>query len=135
MTHRASPCRIPLFLNGGGMRGGDVHPTIADQPFLGEVSSAPKYRFWSVDDRFPAMEPVSEGGVSVPGELYDVDLDVIRDRFIAAEPPELELSVIELEDGSSAMAVVLRLDRPDSRLIDISDRGGWRAYRGIGPAQ
>jgi len=27
--------------------------------------------------------------VSVPGELYDVPLDVIRDRFIPAEPPEL----------------------------------------------
>ena len=69
--------------------------------------------------------------MSVPGELYDVPLDVIRDRFIPAEPPELELSVIELDDGSSAVAVVLRevrargRHRPDRHLR----AGGWRAYR------
>ena len=68
--------------------------------------------------------------MSVPGELYDVPLTTIRDQFIPAEPPELELGVIELADGESALAVVLRAEgpgRPD--LVDISDRGGWRAYR------
>jgi hypothetical protein len=71
--------------------------------------------------------------VSVPGELYDVPLDVIRDRFIPAEPPELELSVIELDDGGSAVAVVLRevAHQAGTGLTDISEAGGWRAYRGI----
>ena len=57
---------------------------------------------------------------------------MIRDRFIPAEPPELELSVIELADGSSAMAVILREDahRAGTGLTDISEHGGWRAYRG-----
>jgi hypothetical protein len=42
----------------------------------------------------------------------------------------LELGVVELADGESALAVVLRetvLNAPE--LVDISDRGGWRAYR------
>ncbi len=74
--------------------------------------------------------PVDEGGVSVVGELYDVPLDTLRDRFIPAEPDELELSVIELDDGSSAVAVVLRRESLNSpELTDISDRNGWRAYR------
>ena len=122
---------VPLFVNGGGMRGGNVHHSIEGNPFLGEARTAPRYRFYSVRDEFPALWPVAEGGVSVPGELYEVSLDVIRDRFIPAEPPELELSVVELEDGSSAMVVVLRevAYRAGTGLIDISDAGGWRAYR------
>ena len=121
---------VPLFVNGEGMRGGSVHHTIAAHPFLGHVRTAPKYRFFSVGDRFPALWPVDQGGVSVPGELYDVPLTTIRDQFIPAEPVELELGVVELADGESALAVVLRrevLDSPD--LVDISDLGGWRQYR------
>jgi gamma-glutamylcyclotransferase (GGCT)/AIG2-like uncharacterized protein YtfP len=120
---------VPLFVNGEGMRGGAVHHTIDAHPFLGHARTAPKYRFFSVGDRFPAMWPVDQGGVSVPGELYDVPLTTIRDQFIPAEPAELELGVIELADGESALAVVLRreyLGTPD--LVDISDRGGWRNY-------
>ena len=88
------------------------------------------FRFFSVGDRFPAMWLVDQEGVSVPGELYDVPLTTIRDRFIPAEPSELDLGVIELADGESALAVVLRrefLGAPE--LVDISDRGGWRDYR------
>lgn len=121
---------VPLFVNGEGMRGGSVHPSIAEHPFLGAASTAPIYRFYSVGDRFPALWPVAEGGVSVVGELYDVPLTTLRERFIPAEPDELELSVIQLADGSSAVAVVLRRDHLDSAdLTDISDRADWRAYR------
>ena len=121
---------VPLFVNGGGMRGGNVHHSIEGLPFLGEARTAPRYRFFSIRDEFPGLWPVAEGGVSVPGELYDVPLDVIRDRFIPAEPPELELSVIEMDDGSSAVAVVLRevAHQAGTGLIDISETGGWRAF-------
>ena len=115
---------MPLFVNGGGMRGGDVHYSIEGLPFLGEARTASRYRFFSIRDEFPGLWPVAEGGVSVPGELYEVPLDVIRDRFIPAEPPELELSVIEMADGSSAVAVVLREARTSRHgLTDISEPG------------
>ena len=125
---------VPLFVNGGGMRGGNVHHSIEGLPFLGEASTAPRYRFFSVRDEFPALWPVAEGGVSVEGELYEVSLDVIRDRFIPAEPPELELGVLELADGSSALVVLLRAVAHEAGdgLIDISDHGGWRSYRTAG---
>ena len=122
---------VPLFVNGGGMRGGEVHYSIEGLPFVGEARTAPRYRFFSVRDEFPGLWPVDEGGVSIPGELYDVPLDVIRDRFIPAEPPELELSVVELDDGSSALVVLVRANFYESGegLKDISEYGGWRAYR------
>ena len=121
---------VPLFVNGDGMRGGRVHHTIEAHPFLGAARTAPRYRFFSVRDEFPALWPAADG-VSVEGELYDVPLDVIRDAFIPAEPPELELSVVELEDGGSALVVVLRADvhAAGDGLKDISAHGGWRAYK------
>ena len=121
---------VPLFLNGEGMRGGRVHPSIAHHPFLGEARTAPRYRFYVYQDRFPALWPVADGGVSVPGELIELPLEAVRDEFLPVEPPELELGVVELTDGSASLAVVLRPDvhARGSGLVDISDHGGWRAY-------
>jgi hypothetical protein len=121
---------VPLFLNGEGMRGGRVHPHIAHYRFLGEARTAPRYRFYVYEDRFPALWPVAEGGVSVPGELVELPLESVRDEFLPVEPPELELGVVELADGAAALAVLLRPDvhARGTGLADISDYGGWRAY-------
>jgi len=122
---------VYLMTNGEGMRGGSVHHTIADQTFVGERLTAPKYRFFSVRDEFPGILPVSdESGAAVRGELYDVSLEVIRDRFLPDEPPELELGVVELADGTSALSMVLRRGEQEHGLhTDITAYGGWRAYR------
>jgi gamma-glutamylcyclotransferase (GGCT)/AIG2-like uncharacterized protein YtfP len=122
---------VPLFVNGEGMRGGSVHHSIEGHPFLGPARTAPRYRFFSVRDEFPALWPVEEDGASIEGELYDVPLEVIRDKFIPSEPPELELSVVELADGSAALVVILRAAAYASGegLIDISTYGSWRTYR------
>jgi gamma-glutamylcyclotransferase (GGCT)/AIG2-like uncharacterized protein YtfP len=120
---------VYLMTNGEGMRGGSVHHTIADQTFVGERETAPKYRFFSVRDEFPGILPVTDGsGAAVRGELYDVSLDVVRDRFLPDEPAELELGVVELADGTSALSMVLRRDQ-QGRHRDITEHGGWRAYR------
>lgn len=119
-----------LFVNGEGMKGGAVHHNIAEHEFLGEVATAPRYRLYSVRDEFPGMAEAAPGeGVSVPGELYEVPLTTLLHQFLPDEPPELELNVIELSDGSAAIAVMLR-EGERERNADISDRGGWRAYRG-----
>jgi hypothetical protein len=121
---------VPLFLNGEGMRGGRVHPSIAHHRFLGETATAPRYRFYVYEDRFPALWPVAEGGVSVPGELIELPLAAVRDEFLPVEPPELELGVVELADGAAALAVLLRpeVHTRGSGLTDISNLGGWRAW-------
>ena len=98
---------------------------------IGVVSgSAARYRFYAYESRFPALWPVDEGGVSVPGELVGLSLTAVRDEFMPVEPPELELGVVELTDGSAALAVILRPDvhARGTGLVDISDYGGWRAY-------
>ena len=110
------------------MRGGPLHHQLRGTPLLCVARSAPRYRYFSVGDRFPAMH--ASGAGHVVGEVYDVPLTVLRDHLLPAEPPELEIGVIELEDGSAALATVLRdayLDSPE--LKDITAVGDWRAYR------
>jgi gamma-glutamylcyclotransferase (GGCT)/AIG2-like uncharacterized protein YtfP len=120
----------PLFLNGGGMRGGPVHSQLHGAPLIGETRTAPAYRFYSVRDEFPGLWAVQDGGVAVAGEVYDVPLDVMRTSLLPAEPPELELGVIELADGSSCLAFLLRKEVHErgEGLTDISEHGGWHAY-------
>ena len=98
---------VPLFLNGEGMRGGRVHPSIAHHRFLGETSTAPRYRFYVYQDRFPALWPVTDGGVAVPGELIELPLEAVRDEFLPVEPPELELGVVELALGPAGGSTVM----------------------------
>src|SRR5580700_8563016 len=87
-----------MFLNGDGMAGGRAHYAI---------EAAPLYRFYSVRDEFPALYPVAEGGQAVLGELYDVPMGPLS-ALLATEPEELELSIIELDDGELSFAMVLR---------------------------
>jgi gamma-glutamylcyclotransferase (GGCT)/AIG2-like uncharacterized protein YtfP len=125
-----------MFLNGGGMRGGAVHHQIEGAPLVGELRTAPTYRFYSVRDEFPALVATAEGGAAIIGELYDVPIEMLHHSLLPAEPPELELGTIELEDGSVSFAVLLRrevLER-GMGLIEITKYGGWRAYRDEGQA-
>jgi Allophanate hydrolase C-terminal domain len=119
-----------MFLNGGAMAGGPLHPLLRGARLVAVTRTAPRYRFWSVGDRFPALQPVADGGVAVAGEVYDVPLDVLRESLLPAEPPELELGVIELSDGRSCLAMLLRRPAAEpAQLHDISGHAGWRQYQ------
>ena len=121
-----------MFLNGGAMRGGPLHHLLGGAPLVGVVRTAPRYGFYSVGDRFPALDPEPDPGtaVSVAGELYDVPWETLRERLLPAEPPELELGVIELEDGAGTLAMVRRRTYAETAnaYCDISDHADWRAY-------
>ncbi|WP_405493967.1 gamma-glutamylcyclotransferase [Nocardia sp. NBC_00511] len=119
-----------IFLNGGAMRGGPLNYLLDGAPFAGEAKTAPHYRFYSVGDRFPGLHPVAYGGAPIDGELFDVPMEVLRNRLLPAEPPELELGVIALADNTSVLSMLLR--RPIisyPQLIDITDFGSWSTYR------
>jgi hypothetical protein len=121
---------VRMFLNGEGMSGGSLNAHLRDAVLIGQRRTAARYRFYSVRDEFPGLHPVPAGGVQVPGELYEVSYAVLRDELLPAEPPELELGIIELDDGSGSLSMRMRaqaLDGPG--VLDISDRGGWLSYR------
>ena len=119
-----------IFLNGGGMSGGPLHRHLRGAPMVRRARSAPRYRFFAVGGEFPAMLDVGEGGASVTGEVYDVPLETLLHSLMPAEPPQLELGLIELDDGTACLATVLRQEyRRTDELVDISELGDWRAYQ------
>ncbi len=111
------------------MRGGAVHENLSGETFLGEATTAPRYRFYSIRDEFPGVADVGTGdGGAVRGELYGVELRTLLDRFLPGEPSELELGVVELDDGRAVLGMMLRPEER-GRHLDITALGGWRAYR------
>lgn len=121
---------VRMFVNGQALRGGSLSDAMADASFLGEVSTAPNYRFYSVRDEFPGLHPVSTNGRAVPGEVYEMPYEMLRGRLLPREPVELELTVIELADGRGSLSMRMRDDAiNDAGVVDISDAGGWLAYK------
>jgi gamma-glutamylcyclotransferase (GGCT)/AIG2-like uncharacterized protein YtfP len=119
-----------MFLNGTAMAGGADHHLVGSSPLVARTTTAARYRFHSVDDGYPALEYVGEGGAQVQGEVYDMSYEQLRDVLLPGEPAGLELGVIELADGTGSLAMVLRREYPaHPRLVDISETGSWRAYR------
>lgn len=142
---------VLMFLTGDGMRGGPLHRHIGTAEFLGERRTLPRYRFYSIRDEFPALHPAYDGGHAILGELYEVPMPRLHE-LLAREPPELELSIVELapgdpagsspapggagpgEPGSVELSFGMILRRGEDRggrHADISHHGGWRAYRGL----
>jgi gamma-glutamylcyclotransferase (GGCT)/AIG2-like uncharacterized protein YtfP len=120
-----------MFLNGTAMSGQKDHASHTGSTFLGPARTAAKYRFLAVRDEFPGLLPVRQGGRPIIGELYDMPEPVLRDQLLPAEPPELELGQIELEDGDVVNAMILvpsRLAAGD-KVVDIAELGGFRAYQ------
>lgn len=124
---------VRMFVNGQAMQGGSLHHALSEAEFLGVARTAPRYRFFDFGD-FPGLQPVGYGGVSIDGELYAVDYTHMRERLLPGEPPELELSVIELDDGSGTCCMVVRAGAAEGA-TDISGYGGWRTYLVIRDAE
>ncbi|MGA9873647.1 MAG: gamma-glutamylcyclotransferase [Rhodococcus sp. (in: high G+C Gram-positive bacteria)] len=123
-----------LFCNGGAMRGGGLHHNVSAHPFVGTARTTPIYRFYSIRDEFPGLILDESAGAAIEGELYDIPLDEIRTAFLPDEPPELELTVVALEDGRSVLGVGLRpgvVEHQAEELTDITHTGSWRLYRGL----
>ena len=118
---------VDLFVNGTLMRGLGLHANLAGAEFLGEASTAPRYRLYSIDDRHPGMFEVEDGGVAVEGEVYRVPEDVLA-RVEAGEPPGLYRGPVRLEDGRVVEGILFPRQLAEGRHRDISAYGGWRAY-------
>ena len=118
-----------LFVNGTLMRGLKLNGNLDGATFLGEFRTAPAYRIHSIGDVHPGMYRVDEGGIAVPGELYEVPDDVLE-LVEAGEPPNLYRGPVELEDGRIVPGILYPRELAEGHHPDISSYGGWREYIG-----
>lgn len=120
--------KVELFVNGTLMRGDVLHGNLDGARFVSEARTAPRYQLYSIGDVHPGMVPVDDGGASVAGEVYELDL-VHLERLVAGEPPGLGIGVVELAGGDRRLGVFWVADDLPATALDISEYGGWRAYR------
>ncbi len=116
-----------LFVNGTLMRGLPLHSNLEGAVFLSQARTAPLYRLYSIDDVHPGMFAVETGGISVAGEIYEMDDDVWA-RVEAGEPPGLYCGPVTLEDARIVDGILYPRELAQGRHKDISHHGGWRAY-------
>jgi len=117
---------MPVFLiYGTFMREQPGHGNLEGARFVEAVETAPRYRLFAVDGRWPALIE-DEDGVAIAAELYELDERHIA-RLAEIEPPGWNRAPVELADGRSVDAFLG--DRElRARGRDISDHGGWAAY-------
>lgn len=121
--------KLRMFVNGQAMSGGAINFSLEGATFLGNVKTAARYRFYSIRDEFPGLLSVLDEGEKIPGELYAVSYAQLRESLLPNEPEELELTVIELEDGSGSLSMCVRMSAVSlSGVVDITGSGGWLAY-------
>ena len=118
---------IELFVNGTLMRGLPLHGNLDGATFLEECATAPRYRIYSIGGVHPGMFEVSAGGISVPGELYQVPEPVLE-RVEAGEPPGLYRGPVHLSDGRVVQGILFPRELAEHGHTDISEFGGWRAF-------
>ena len=112
--------------------GSALRAICADQAALGltfveEAWTAPKYRLYSVDGTHAALVEDETGGVSVRGEIVDVD-DGRWDEILASEPPGITQAPVELADGRVVSGAVGDLGQLAGRAVDISAFGDFAAW-------
>jgi gamma-glutamylcyclotransferase (GGCT)/AIG2-like uncharacterized protein YtfP len=119
---------ILLAVNGTLMRGLALNPNLvaAGARFVREARTAPVYRLWSIDDRYPAMVRVADGGASLDIEVWDVPAAGVV-AILAQEPPGLCVGKVRLLDGEETLGVLGEAVVCEGQR-EITEHGGWRRY-------
>ncbi len=119
---------VLLVVNGTLMRGLELNGNLlaVGARFMREARTAPTYRLWSIEDRYPAMVRVAAGGAAIAVEVWEVPAAGLA-TILQQEPPGLCIGKVQLSDGEETLGV---LGEPAlcEGMREITEYGGWRAY-------
>ncbi len=96
---------------------------------LGEVKSAPEYRFYALAGgpvQRPGMVRVNEGGAAVDMEVWELPAEHFG-SFVDGIPAPLGIGKVKLADGSWVSGFVCEAIGVEGG-TDITALGGWRAW-------
>lgn len=119
-----------VFICGSALRGQPDHQNLGDAKFLREAKTIPSYRLHSVQNGWhPGIYKVAEGGISIPGEVYELSIEQFN-ALKESEPPHMYPAEVELADGRTAIAFLYPQELVEQYgWEDISHYGGWTAYK------
>jgi len=115
--------------NGTLMRGLELNQNLlaAGAVFIREDRTAPFYRLWSIDDRYPGMLRINQEDAGVIElEIWDVDEQGSM-RILKQEPSGLTLGRVLLATGQEVLGVLAEPYLVEG-MPEITNFGGWRAY-------
>jgi gamma-glutamylcyclotransferase (GGCT)/AIG2-like uncharacterized protein YtfP len=119
-----------VFICGSALRGQPDHGNLGKAKFIRETKTCPLYRLHAAGNAWhPAIYQVAEGGISIPGEVYELTKEQFE-QLAATEPPNMYPSDVVLEDGEVLTAFLYPRELIEKyNWIDISHYGGWAAYK------
>lgn len=120
---------LKLAVNGTLMKGLELNPNLVDvgATFEREAETEPAYRLWTIGDRYPAMVRVKAGGRAIALEVWQVPPAGLG-QILVQEPPGLAIGKVTLADGETVLGVIGEPLTVEGQ-IEITQYGGWRAYR------
>jgi gamma-glutamylcyclotransferase (GGCT)/AIG2-like uncharacterized protein YtfP len=120
---------MQIAVNGTLMRGLELNPNMlaAGAAFVREDRTAPCYRLWSIDDRYPGMLRTNQGDAgAIELEIWEVDEQGLM-RILKQEPPGLTIGRVVLTTGDEVLGVLAEPYLVEG-MPEITKFGGWRAY-------
>jgi len=119
-----------VFICGSALRGQPDHGNLQGATFVSEAQTAPKYRLHAVKDGWhPGIYETDSDGISIPGELYQLSVEQYN-HLVSTEPPNMYPAEVSLQNGETAIAMLYPKALIDEHgWPDISDIGGWAAYK------
>ncbi|MEI9897731.1 MAG: hypothetical protein WDN28_28710 [Chthoniobacter sp.] len=111
------------------MRGLELNPNLLSvgASFVREDRTVPDYRIFSINDRHPGMYRVATGGVSVAVEVWSVPAAGLAD-ILVKEPAVCASAKSNWPAGTRCLGCWRRRSLCTGQR-EISEFGGWRAYR------
>jgi allophanate hydrolase len=117
------------------MSGGKDHGLLAGATRVAATTTAPAYRLWTNEGRYPLLQRDETVAGTVRCEVWDVP-DEVYERIHRSEPPGLVPGTIELADGSRVEAFLADPAFVEATpLVDVTAHGGFLDYlRSVDPA-
>lgn len=128
----ADPERVLLTVIGAHLSGQPLNTALTElgARLHAATPTAPTYRLLSLPGAPPArpgLVRVRTGGGSVEAETWSLPRPALA-TLMTTVPPPLAIGHIELADGSTTLGFLCEAVAAESA-IDITDHGGWRAFR------
>ena len=120
--------KILVAVNGSLMRGFPLNENLrsVNASFIRESRTSEKYRMWSIDDQYPAMQRVDQAGQNLELELWELTPGALV-KVLEMEHPGLCLGKVELIDSQWYFGILGESYLTQDR-IEITRWGGWRSY-------
>ena len=125
-----------VFICGSALRGQPDHQNLTNAKFVKAAQTLPQYRLHAAENGWhPAIYATDTNGISIPGEIYEMTQEQYE-YLLANEPPHMYPDTVNLTGGETAIAMLYPQELVEKHnWPDISDLGGWAAYKKVASSE